>query len=275
MPFGLAFSTAAYLSLYGGQIAGVQNVVLHPRAILGVQEDLRLSTLPRWTNDFDLSLIYGSAETGTGRTGDSVQEIRAQWFSLYPLYQKDDVLRFNAGLYGELAEPLHRYTPLLSPSAGSSYAVEENEKLDRQELLGADFNLRFDYDRLHSDFHNVLYLYGHRLGPNLLGYAPVLGLDWRNRAALIGDGEHPKLDFYTNLRFFFARKNGTALFNTHDGLGGTKREFDLIYGLAYHFNRKTEAYVEATSANNLNRGGDTSKPQDFRDGFLVGIKHTF
>jgi hypothetical protein len=256
-------------------MAGMQNVILHPRAVLGVQEALRLDVIPGWENNIDVSLIYGSAQTGTGRTGEDVQEVRGQWFSLYPLYQKDGVLRFNTGLYGELAAPLHRYTPFLVPASGSPYAVEENERLDRQTLLGADFNLRFDYDRLHSDFHNVLYGYGHRLGPNLLAYTPVLGLDWRTRAALIGDSERPKLDFYTNLRFYFARKNGTALFNTHDALGGTKREFDLSYGLAYHFDRNTESYVEASSANNLNRGGDTSKPQDFRDGFQVGIRHSF
>jgi hypothetical protein len=256
-------------------MAGMQNVILKPRLVLGAEQDLRFSFAPRWNNHFDLNLIEGVAITGTGRTKDQLQEIRGDWFSLYTLYDKDSALQFNAGLYGELAEPLHRYVPFLAPSAMNGYALEENERIDRQELLGTDFNLRLDYDRLHSDFHNVIYLYGKRLGPNVLAYKPIFGLDWRNRAALIGTAEHPKLDFHIELKFFFARKATGSLFNSHDGLGGTKREMDLNYGLAYHFDRQQEGFVEAYSYNNLNRGASTTQPQDFRDGFRVGYRYAF
>ncbi len=256
-------------------MAGMQNVILKPAATVDVEENLRFTFAPKWENRLDFSAIYGGAVTGTGRTQDQLQELRLSWFSLYNVYQKDQVLQFNLGVYGEFAEPLHGRVPYLAPSAMNSYALEENERLDRERLFGADFNLRLDYDRLHSDFHNILYFHGDRIGPNLLAYQPLVGLDWRNAAALIGTEENPKLDFYTSIKFYFARKGSGSLFNSHDGLGGTKREVDLSYGLAYHFNHQQQAYVEAYSFNNLNRGSSTSKPQDFRDGFKVGYRYEF
>lgn len=276
-----AFHSSVYAEYHTGQMAGMNNIILHPKMVVGGKFSVSFDFAPAWRNSVDARLLYGSAQTGTDTggtttTGQQLLEARAHWLSLYTVYNKDDVLQFNAGLYSEFALPFHNAVPYVQPTSSDSYALEENEKITDEKLFGADFNIDFSYDRLQSSFHNILFVSGNRIGPNLLAYSPLLAFDWGTRAYLIGDSQRPKLDFYTNVQFWFARKgNGSSLFNMHDGLAGTKREIYLTYGLEYHFLPKAQVYIETYGDNNLNRGGSTSVPQDFRDGFYAGLRYDF
>ena len=267
--------TTAYLAYSSGQLAGLDNVILHPRATVGVTEDLAPSIAPQWHSHLDASAIYGSADTGNGRRSDSFQELRANLRSLYQFYSHDEVLRFSAGLYGEFAFPLQHYVPYYVPTAANDYALEENERIGHESLFGADLNTALDYDRLTSSLDTVVFFSGHRLGPNLLAYSPLLGFDWTNRVYLIGNIAAPKLDLYLNTKFWFARKAGSSILNVHDGVGGTKREIDFTIGLGYTLHGTTRLYLESYGNNNINRGADISKPQGFRDGFVFGLTQRF
>jgi hypothetical protein len=132
-----------------------------------------------------------------------------------------------------------------------------------------------NYDKSSSSFHNIFYFYGKRIGPNILAYQPVLGFDWRHEIFILGTKARPSLSFFANLQFWFARKAMTKLLNTHDGIGATKRELYLSYGMNYFISRKTAVYVESYGYNNLNRGSSTTDPKGFRDGAMIGIQHTF
>jgi hypothetical protein len=273
---GNIFDSAVYFEYHSGQLAGMDNVILHPKYVLGGAEKMTFHYFPKWRNDFDLSIMFGDAQTGTGTLGQQLLEFHGHWQSLYTFYNKDDVLKFRSGLYSEFTVPFHHYVPYTDPTTSSGYAQEEKEILHNEKLFGADFDIDVIYDRLQSSFHNIIFFSGTRMGPNLLAYSPLLAFDLTTRAYLIGDSKTPRLDFYTHVQFWFARKgNSTSLFNSHDGLGGTKREIDLVYGMEYHLLRSTQSYMESYGNNNLNRGGDTSVPQDFRDGFLTGVRYEF
>jgi len=267
--------TTAFLAYSSGQLAGLGNVVLHPRAIAGLSEDFSPAVVPDWHTRVEISGIYGSADTGTGTSGNQFQEVRGTLDSLYQFYGSNDVLRFSAGLYGEFAFPLQHYVPYYQPTASTNYSLEESERIGHETLLGADLDTSLEYDRLSSSLHTLIFFSGHRLGPNLLAYSPLLGFDWTNRVYLVGNVNAPKLDLYLNTKFWFARKTGSSILNVHDGIGGTMREIDFTIGLGYTLFPSTRVYVESYGDNNINRGSDVSKPQGFRDGFVFGITHRF
>lgn len=270
-----AVVTTAYISFNSGPLAGLDNVLLHPRATLGLSEDFALTALPDWHQHLNIYMLYGNADTGTGRSSDRIQEVRGDFTSLYTFYRPDPVLRFSAGLYGELAYPLQHYVPYYTPTAQTGYSLEENESIGNETLVGADLNTALDYDRLSTSLHTVFFFTGNRIGPNLLAYAPLLGFDWTNSFYLVGTAAKPRFSIYLNSKFWFARKGGTSIFNTHDGIGGTKREIDLTVGAALMLNHSTRLYAESYGYNNINRGTDTSKPNGYTDGFITGISYRF
>lgn len=271
----LSLVTSLYLEHRTGQLAGMENVVLQPKYVVGTINDISLKPLPDWHNHIDLFAIYGNALTGTGTTNNDIQEVRGMVTSLYTLYKKDDVFTFNTGLYSLLSHHLHHYTPYQDPSHTTEYAAEENEIISDENLLGWDFNFNIKDDKIESTFHNIIYFMGKRIAPNLLTYQPTLGFDWTNEVFLWGNNTQPKLSFYANVDFWFARKAGVTLINLHDGVGATKRELYLDYGLNYYFSKKTTVYLRTFGYNNLNRGTSLSQPTGFRDGSTLGIRHTF
>jgi hypothetical protein len=258
-----------------GQIAGMGNVILDPKLVFGGGLRLRPRFAPDWHSRLSLRAIYGHAETGTGITGNGVQEIRGKFNSLYDFYDHDDVLRVGAGLNLQWAYPLHGRVPALDPPT-YAYAAEENEIVQREKLAGINLAIDFSYQHLHSRLQQILFLTGNRIAPNLLAYQPLIELDWSNRMYLIGTCTRPTLAIDLGIRFWFARKgHGTALFNTHDGLGGTKREFYIRYGFSYFPRPWLRLFLDSYGYNNLNRGNSSSVPQGFRDGFAGGFRLRF
>lgn len=271
----LALATAVYVNHYTGQIAGMNNVILEPAYSFGVRNDFTLAAAPDWRNSIDIQAIYGKAQSGLGVTGSNLQELRGKLSFLYNLYDKDEGLTLNAGLYSLLAIPVEHSSPLINPATNTEYAAEENERVAGERLFGVDLNMSYKHDKLDSSFHNVFYFHGRRVAPNLLGYVPLLGFDWSQEIHIIGDVDQPKFSFYANVQFWFARKAHVAVLNTHDGLGATKRELLLEYGLNYHLTKQTSIQLRSFGFNNLNRGASATDPKGFRDGSILGITHTF
>ena len=271
----LTLASSLYLEQYTGEIAGMHNVILKPSHVIGTRNDLTFSAFPNWHNHFDLSAIYGSAMTGDGPSGTGFQELHGKLTSLYTVYNSNDVLKFNTGIYSLLAYPFHNYRPYTDPATNAEYAAEETEKTSQETLVAWDFDFEVNYDRSVSSLHNVVYLYGKRMGPNLLAYEPVLGFDWHHEIFLAGTKSRPKLSIFGDAQFWFAKKANTALFNAHDGIGATKRELFLGYGVNYFLTPRTSIYLESYGFNNLNRGDSATKPIGFRDGSTFGIRHDF
>lgn len=271
----LSLVTSLYFENRTGQLAGMQNVILEPKYVVGMINDFTLKPLPDWHNHIDLYAIYGTTLTGTGTENTNVQELRGKVTSLYTLYNKDDLFTFNMGIYSLFAHHLHHYDPYLDPTQTVEYAAEENELITDETLLGWDFNFDIKDDKIDSTFHNIIYFTGKRIAPNLLTYQPTLGFDWTNEVFLWGSNTNPRLSFYANVEFWFARKAGVTLINLHDGIGATKRELLLDYGLHYYFSKRTTVYLRTYGYNNLNRGTSPSQPTGFRDGSILGISHTF
>ncbi len=264
-----------YIDHYTGELAGLRNVILEPQYIVGMRNEIDLSAIPDWHTSVDLYGIYGSAKTGDGNVGSEIQEIRGKITSLYTLYNKDDIFTLDTGLYSLFAHPLHHYLPYRDPDPNVEYAEDENERLASEFLVGWDISLATRYDKINSSLHNILFISGQKMAPNLLAYVPSLGFDWSNEIFLLGTVDQPKLSFVMDFKFWFARKADVKLFNSHDGIGGTKREFYLSYGINYWVGKKTELSLKSYGYNNLNRGDGVSSPKDFRDGAVLGIAYTF
>lgn len=271
----LSLVSTLYLDHYTGQLAGMGNVALEPQYVIGSANDVGVKAVPDWHNHIDIYAIYGNALTGAGTYTNRFQEVRGKLTSLYTIYKSDGIFSINTGLYSLLAYRLHHYLPYQDPSLASEYSEEENERIGNETLVGWDFNFDIKDDKIASSFHNIIYFLGKKLAPNLLPYQPTLGFDWRNEIYLWGTYHRPKLSFFTNIEFWFARKANVNLINLHDGIGGTKREFYLAYGVAYYLNSKTAFYLKAFGDNNLNRGTSLTQPRGFKDGSVLGIRYTF
>jgi hypothetical protein len=267
--------SAIYFDRYTGELAGMRNVILQPQYIVGMVNNLDLNSLPEWHNSIDLYGIYGSAKTGTGDTSSQLQEVRGKITSLYTIYNQDDVFRVNTGLYSLFAHPLHHYLPYRDPDPNIEYAEDENERLSSELLLGLDLNFATRYDKIASSLHNIIFLGGQKMAPNLLAYIPSLGFDWTNEIFLWGTEKQPRLSIVMNMKFWLARKADVSFFNSHDGIGGTKREFYIDYGINYWFNKKLELSVKSYGYNNLNRGTGVSTPIDFKDGAVIDLRYNF
>jgi hypothetical protein len=272
----LSLVSLLYFERVNGEIAGMNNIILRPTYSFGSQNELTLDKLPKWHNYLNLNGLYGRALYDGGKTtGNELLEVRAKWTSLYTIYNDNDVLTFNTGLYSLLAFPLHNYEPYDDPTLNKVYAAGENERLKREELFGWDFNFKVNYNKSASSFHNIFYFYGKRIAPNLLAYKPVLGFDWRCEMFFLGTNSHPRLSFFANTQFWFAKKADVGIVNTHDGLGATKREVYLNYGVSYYYKHHLTLYLETFAYNNLNRGSSATDPTGFRDGYKFGVKYKF
>lgn len=270
-----------FLTLGAGQIAGLGNVILDPLVQPGVTLHLSDSRWPAWEADGSFRLIYGRTEStdpatlGTKTSKPALQEYRGQAHVIYNYERDGDAAKAGVGLYVDMARPIRsspRYTP---PEANDAYAAEEGEIAGTIFDTGLDFRFALHEQRVASVLDNVVFINGSRIAPNLLTYKPMLGFMWHNQFAITGSIGQPGWSFSTDVDFYFARKAGVRYFNGHDGLGGTKRELDLSYGVSYQFDAADALSVKSYGYNNLNRGSSSMVPVGFKDGLRVTMSHQF
>lgn len=263
------------LKMGAGQVAGMGNAILHPILTLGGRGDFHLRDFPQVDTDFNASLIFGKTESTQGMSKPGLQEARGSLHSIYNFYNDRGISKAGLGLYVDFAQALHHQSRYVPQDTSSIYAAEENESIQRQLNTGLDFRVSIHNDRVASDLHNVIFLSGNRVGPNLLTYQPLLGFMWSNKFHFSGSESEPGLSFLTDMNFYFAKKNGVRVFNAHDGLGGTKREIYLSYGLEYTTESNTAYTIRSYGFNNLNRGASTMAPSGFKDGLSLGVTQAF
>ena len=222
-------------------------------------------------------MIYGKTESSDPTTlrktssKPQLQEIRGVGHLIYDFHDNGGIEKVGVGLYTEFARALHRSPRYIPPETDDAYAAEEGDITRSMLNTGLDLRLALKESRIKSTLHNVIFLSGSRIAPNLLTYKPMLGFMWSNEFAITGSIDHPGLSLLTDMDFYFARKAGVGYLNSHDGLGGTKRELDLRYGLVYSFSPKVRMTVQSYGFNNLNRGTSSTQPTGFKDGLRVGM----
>ncbi len=275
MLLATVLATTLYFQLQSGESAGLGNTILKPRSTLGIRSEGSLLTQSSWIYNGDARIIVGETLTGTSVSNISPRELHAQGEVLYRYYQEDEET-ISVGPYFDLALPFHGGTPpyILQRNA-ATYSAKEDELLHYQHLVGVDLHLDFSGKKLQSSLRNVLFLNGTKIGPNLATYEPLLGFLWKNSYAVIGTVHDPVLTLNISSDFYMAHKKSASLLNGHDGLGGTKRELDIDFGLGWKFMRNTTLTLDMWGTNNLNRGTSNAVPVNFRDGFTVGVEYKF
>jgi len=186
------------------------------------------------------------------------------------LFQKE--VNINLGLFFDYYYSWEDFSPDISPAQIEPYSSSEKQIPMKEKLnLGVIF-YTYLYKRSLLLFEHYLkvYLRGTRVAPNLVPYKPLLSSGLKFNLYLT-----PKCLFLTYFEFFFQRKEDVALFNSHDGLAGTKREFDLYVGLQYYLTPKTYLYAVSFGRNNLNRGESLTSPAGFKDGYYIGFGYKF
>lgn len=269
----LALTTTLHLALSSGQVAGQGNVVLQPKSTWGATVDVNVKALPELETRLDGSAVVGSVRSADKAHQQGLQEVRAQAWSVYN-FHVDPASRAGVGLYTDMALPAHHHLPLPQSLPDGVYAAEEGEVSHRQTLLGVELKVSTQSDRMRTDLHNIWFFSGNRIAPNLVTYKPMLGFKWHNAYRFTGEPQgHTGLSLLTDVDFYFARKSGVSALNMHDGLGGTKREILLAYGLRYDFNEQSAVSLQSYGYNNLNRGNSATTPTQFRDGFRLTLEH--
>jgi hypothetical protein len=258
-----------------GQIAGMGNVILNPTVTGGLDVTLTSDAFPKVEVDARTALIYGKVQSTNSKSSPSLQELRGRIHTIYNFYNDKNISKAGVGLYVEYAHAFRDKPRYVPQDTASIYAAEENETIYNQFDTGVDFRFSIRDDRVSSELHNILFTSGNRIGPNLLTYKPILGFMWHNQFYITGNVDNPGLSFLTDLEFYFAKKAGVGYFNTHDGLGGTKREIYLSYALAYTPTPQTTFTLRTYGYNNLNRGSSASSPFGFKDGLSLGVSTGF
>ncbi len=115
-----------------------------------------------------------------------------------------------------------------------------------------------------------VYPVGKLVAPNGLTYKPLFHL-----GADINIGNHK--DFYLFSESLFISSKAEPGITTYPDQGSfdfSKREFDIILGVAYRFG-DNELRFWGYGYNNLNRGNDFHMPKGFKDGFILGTRYYF
>ncbi|WP_374590646.1 hypothetical protein [Aquabacterium sp.] len=274
MGLTLVMATTLYMRAQSGELAGMGNTVLKPRATIGIKGEGVVAGHDDQLLDYDIQVISGHARTGSSSVVQAQQELRGRAEYLYSYHQSASD-RISVGPSFEFALPRHNYSPFVPQSENNSYAMEEGEVLKRMGLVGIDLRLDAGGEKIASTLRNIVYLNGSRIGPNLETYQPMLGLLWNMNYYVLGTADAPRLTLRSNLDFYFAKKARVSAFNAHDGLGGTKRELDIDIGLSYAVTQHDDLTLDMWGTNNLNRGSSATVPYSFRDGFSVGFNHRF
>jgi hypothetical protein len=120
--------------------------------------------------------------------------------------------------------------------------------------------------RVWGVFGLTMYLSGDKMAPNGLVYDPFGSIDFNLNVGLLPG---KRLYIFT-LGGFWAQKATLGVTNPTQGqLDFSKREMDLLGGIAWNYWNYFEARVYAYSLNNLNRGMELDKPYGYDDGVVV------
>jgi hypothetical protein len=111
-----------------------------------------------------------------------------------------------------------------------------------------------------------LFASGNKMAPNGMVYKPFFTIDYDVEIGLI-----PRKRLYIfSIGSFWTQKATTGVTNPEQGaLDFSKRQMDLLLGLAWNYWNYFEARVWAYSYNNLNRGMELDKPFGYNDGVVV------
>ncbi|WP_340695549.1 hypothetical protein [Hydrogenobacter thermophilus] len=270
--YALEIKNQIDVNSFSGRLAGIRSVTLKPN--LSLDYKLNLS-YDKWFGSFQAVAYYGSAITGAGTLKNRPLELDMYTDISYAIY-KDRNSRINIGAFAEDYQSLKPFKPQITSSQVVQYADEESEIPSNDNYnFGILLKTAYSYKKISASLYSKVYFYGNRIAPNLIPYAPLLSIGTKDEVFLIGDISNPKFSLCVNMDFYFQRKYGNKFFTSHDGLAGTKREFDISIGMKYYFTKNLDFHVYTYGYNNLNRGRSSTLPSDFKDGVYAGFGYIF
>ena len=272
LAFSKSLKNEVYINLFAGRLPGIRSVTLRPELNLGYKLHWGIK---RFDVDFKADGYYGSADTGSGTEKNKLLQLNLKAIGLYNFYQ-DKHSKIGIGLFAKDYQPLTSFKPSIKSSQVIQYGAEEKEIPTNDNYnFGSRLRAKYDYKKIVSSVFTDIYFYGNRVAPNLIPYAPLLSIGTKDKLFLIGDIDKPKLALNLDMRFYFERKYNKKIFTSHDGLAGTKREFDLTVGAMYYITKNLDFHVDTYGFNNLNRGNSSTLPSGFKDGVYAGFCYRF
>jgi hypothetical protein len=113
---------------------------------------------------------------------------------------------------------------------------------------------------------------GSRMAPNGVPFKPLFGLDLDFNIGLLSQKE---LYLFAENKFW-AQRAAPGVTNPSQGKWDfSKREYDLLLGVAWTYFDAFELRVSTYALNNLNRGESLSSPIGFKDGILLESRYYF
>src|SRR5260370_2483613 len=108
-----------------------------------------------------------------------------------------------------------------------------------------------------------IYITGNHMAPNGVPFKPLFGLDFDFNIGLLSQKE---LYLFAENKFW-AQRAAPGITNPSQGQWDfSKREYDLLLGVAWTYSDAFELRVSTYALNNLNRGESLSSPFGFKDG---------
>jgi len=263
---------------YSGEVQGINSDILRPNYFFELNTTKRIKKYELY---FKAKGLYGDARVGK-KDGSGTTEIQDQFLELdikahlLRIFKENKNFRFSAGLYGEIFYPGKDFPPFITKVKEVYGAGEDKIPTDKKYTIGLGVQWDGVYDKFSSTLSIIYYPYGTKVAANLAPFAPLMSFNMYNKVYFFGTFNNPKFNLFLNSEFYFQKKyDGASVFSVHDGLAGTKREFDVELGIEGFIKRKIHLYFVFYGNNNLNRGWSRTNPAAFRDGFYAGLGYLF
>ncbi len=262
---------------HSGELPGINSDILRPKYFLEFKIAKKYKNYEFYSN---LKGYYGDAIIGDGNGGR--RNISKEFLELdfkghiLRIFKENKNFRFSAGIFGEIFHPLKNFEPFITKIKDPYGAGEDKIPTDKKYTIGLGVQWNGVYDKFSSTLSIIYYPYGTKVAANLAPFAPLMSFNMYNKIYFFGTFNNPKFNLFLNSEFYFQKKyDGASVFSVHDGLAGTKREFDVELGIEFFIKRRIHIYFTSYGKNNLNRGWSRTYPHAYKDGFYTGLGYLF
>ncbi len=265
------------VGFYSGELQGINSDILRPDYFLKINITKIYKTYEIYSQ---ITGLYGDALIGDGKGGTkkvSNQPLELDFKGhILKIFKENKNFRFSAGVFGEIFYPLKDFEPFITKIKDQYGAGEDKIPTDKKYTIGLGVQWDGVYDKFSSTLNIIYYPYGTKVAANLAPYAPLMSFNMYNKIYFFGTFDNPKFNLFLNSEFYFQKKyDGASVFSIHDGLAGTKREFDVELGIEFFIKRRIHIYFTSYGNNNLNRGWSRTKPNAYKDGYYAGLGSIF
>ncbi len=263
---------------FSGNLQGVKSVILRPDMYLQLESR---KNFKKYELYFDIKGYYGSVLVGDKNNND-IKKLKNKYLEtdidlhLLRIFEENKHFRFSGGIYGEIFISAQNFQPIIKKVNEKYGAGEDKIPTDKNYVFGLGLQWDGVYKKFSSTLSIIYYPYGTKVAANLAPFDPLMSFNMCNKIYLLGNFYSPKLTLFLSSEFYFQKKyDGASVFSLHDGLAGTKREFDVKLGIEFFIKQKIHIYFVSYGNNNLNRGWSRTVPHGYKDGIYTGLGYLF